>query len=105
VPDAWLVYEPFAGKVTVKVTEPDAPLPTLPTAHVTLPPANAPGGEADTKVDPVGIASLSTTFSAGPGPLLPYAIVYVTLEVLTEVGALLVSASSGCPSEVTHPAS
>ncbi len=54
----------------MKVTWPAAPLPTFPRAHVTAPPLNVPGADADTKVEPLGIVSLMTKLSAGPGPPL-----------------------------------
>src|SRR5436309_1120677 len=63
---------PFGSGVltlTTRVTVPDAPAARLPRVHVTMPPAGAPGAEADTNVVFAGSGSLITTPVAFSFPL------------------------------------
>lgn len=68
--DAWFVYVPLEGRLTVKVTWPEPPLTRLPSDHVMVPLLNVPGADADANVEPVGMVSVIVKLSAGPGPLL-----------------------------------
>ena len=62
---------------TVTVTEVEAPLPTVPRAHATVPPDSVPPPVAETKVVPAGTGSEMATLDASEGPALETPIVYV----------------------------
>ena len=65
---AVLVSEPLAGAVTVKVALLTAPLARLPKVQLTTPELLTPLPLADTKVTPIGRASVTVTLEAGDGP-------------------------------------
>ena len=73
--EAVLVREPLAGAVTVKVTLLTALLARLPSVQVTIPALLTPLPLADTKVTPIGRASVTVTLFAVDGPKLVTEIV------------------------------
>ena len=66
---------PFASGVTTCTTSctvPEAPAGRAPRLQVTMPPAGAPGADAETNVVLAGTVSRRTTFVASAVPVLEY---------------------------------